>query len=86
MLLIWALNDCGVVIDRAFELLDHIPNGELHVISNSAHNVMNDRAADINHLLKGWCIPTESEGCDETINNLRDIPPLSEVCQIVLWY
>ena len=65
VLLIWALNDGGVVIDRAFKLLDHIPNGELHVISNSAHNVMHDRAIDFNRLLRGWCRPTESDGSAE---------------------
>ena len=60
VLLIWALNDAGVVVERAFKLLDHVPYGELHVFSNSAHNVMHDRSTDFNRLLRGWCKATES--------------------------
>ena len=55
VLLVWALNDPGVVMERAYKLLDYIPSGELHVFAGSAHNVMHDRADDFNHLLRGWC-------------------------------
>ena len=55
VLLVWALNDAGVVMERAYKLLDYIPNGELHVFAGSAHNVMHDRADAFNHLLRGWC-------------------------------
>ena len=55
LLLIWALNDPGVVIERGVKLLEHTTGGEMHVFAQSAHNVMHDRADDFNRLLKGWC-------------------------------
>jgi len=59
VLLVWALNDPGVVMQRAYKLLDYIANGELHVFADSAHNVMHDRADDFNRLLRGWCQPAQ---------------------------
>ena len=64
ILLVWALNDAGVVVQRAHKLLEHIPNGELHVFASAAHNVMHDRADDFSHLLAGWCrsAPVAAQG------------------------
>jgi pimeloyl-ACP methyl ester carboxylesterase len=66
VLLIWALNDEGVVMERAFKLLEHIPKGELHVFSNAAHNVMHDRTDAFNKLLRGWCRPAPDTNNKET--------------------
>ena len=63
VLLVWATGDPGVVVDRGRKLLDFIPGAEMHVFSNSSHNVMHDRAEDFNRLLMGWCNqPTSARG------------------------
>ena len=55
VLLVWAADDPGVIVERGTKLLDLIPRGEMHVFGQSAHNVMQDRADDFNHLLCSWC-------------------------------
>ena len=58
ILLIWAQNDLGVVVERGLALLDYIPGGEMHVFAKSSHNVMHDRAEGFNRLLNAWCDPS----------------------------
>lgn len=60
ILLVWALNDLGVVVERGLALLDYLPGGEMHIFAESSHNVMHDRAEDFNRLLSGWCDPSNS--------------------------
>ena len=57
VLLVWATEDPGVVVERGLRLLDFIPGGEMHIFSNAGHNVMHDRAADFSRLLSQWCHP-----------------------------
>jgi pimeloyl-ACP methyl ester carboxylesterase len=54
VLLIWALNDAGVVVERGVKLLERIPGGELHVFSGASHNVMHDCWDGFNRLLRDW--------------------------------
>ena len=56
VLLVWAADDPGVIVERGSKLLELIPQGEMHVFGQSAHNVMHDRADDFNHLLGSWCL------------------------------
>ena len=55
VLLIWALNDAGVVVERGVKLLEWIPQGELHVFSGASHNVMHDRADGFCSVIRDWC-------------------------------
>ncbi|MGE3150775.1 MAG: alpha/beta fold hydrolase [Pseudorhodoplanes sp.] len=57
ILLVWSLNDPGVVVQRGVKLLEMLPMGEMHVFASAAHFVMQDRADDFNRLIAGWCAP-----------------------------
>lgn len=55
VLLIWSLNDAGVVVERGVKLLEWVPGGELHVFSGASHNVMHDCADGFNAVIRDWC-------------------------------
>lgn len=53
-LLIWATEDKTVPIERGLALLDHMPNAEMHIFSEAAHTVMQDRALGFNKVLRSF--------------------------------
>lgn len=57
ILLVWATEDPGVVVERGLKLLDYIPGAQMHIFADAGHNVMHDRAADFNRVLSLWCAP-----------------------------
>ena len=50
-MVLWGANDRGVALERAFLLLDALPDTELHVFKNCAHWVHWDRAERFNSLV-----------------------------------
>jgi pimeloyl-ACP methyl ester carboxylesterase len=55
VLLVWTLNDRGVIVERGVKLLEYLPKGAMHVFASASHMVMHDRAEAFNNLLLGWC-------------------------------
>ena len=54
-LLIWSTDDTTVPVSRGLKLLEAMPNAELHVIRDAAHNVMHDQTARFNRVLANFC-------------------------------
>ena len=61
-LLVWADADATVPVARGLKLMECLPNSELHVLRDSAHNVMHDQYEKFNLLLRGFCAPMKSNG------------------------
>ncbi|MGE3149021.1 MAG: alpha/beta fold hydrolase [Pseudorhodoplanes sp.] len=54
-MLIWASDDATVPVARGVKLREQLPHADFHVLANSGHPVMHDRADGVNDLLRSFC-------------------------------